>query len=56
MTSDHASPRVPQYERFSVYFNVDGGAHTQLDIYDEIYAEDLKQASVVLAIRPCEQA
>jgi len=26
-----------------------GGAHTQLDIYDEIYVEDLKQASVILA-------
>ena len=51
-STDHESFQLiglPGYQFIQDRTSGLGSAHTQLDMYDEIYAEDLQQASVVLA-------
>ena len=51
-STDHESFQLiglPGYQFIQDRTIGNGAAHTQLDMYDEIYADDLKQASVVLA-------
>ena len=51
-STDHESFQLiglPGYQFIQDRSGGIGGAHTQLDMYDEIYEKDLKQASVILA-------
>ena len=50
--TDHESFQLiglPGYQFIQDRSSGNGGAHSQLDMYDEIYEKDLKQASVILA-------
>jgi len=51
-STDHESFQLiglPGYQFIQDRSGGIGGAHTQLDMYDEVYEKDLKQASVILA-------